>query len=258
MDSKIFTDQIGHSFKLTKKPKRIISLVPSQTELLFYLGLENDIVGCSKFCIHPIEKISQISKIGGTKKFNFEMVDNLNPDLIIANKEENYKEGIEILQAKYPVWTSDIFNMDDALEMIAVMGRLTQTENKTTKLCASIEQKWQNVKGFYSGSVLYFIWKNPYMLATKNTFIFSILNHLGFEELIDKNRYPELNTKELANYYPDFIFLSSEPYPFKEKHIPVFRKIFPEAKILLVNGKMFSWYGSRLLQAIDYFKTLAL
>src|SRR5579863_4514221 len=114
----ITTDQLGTRLDIKIPPERIISLVPSQTELLFDLGLEEQIVGVTRFCVHPAEKVAMKVKVGGTKRFDFEKIASLNPDLIIGNKEENYLEGIEALRKEYPVWMSDIFTLKDALDMI--------------------------------------------------------------------------------------------------------------------------------------------
>jgi len=255
MQHRTFKDQLGHIVNVPVNPKKIISLVPSQTELLYYLGLEKEIVGITKFCIHPNDSVKTVEKIGGTKKFDFEKIQKINPDLIIANKEENYQEGIEHLRDKYPVWTSDIYSIDDALLMINEVGKMTETHEKAINLSKNIKLKSNEVIEIHSGNVLYLIWQNPYMLASNNTFINIVLKHIGFNNLgAIKERYPEIPEKELINFSPDYVFLSSEPFPFKEKHLGHYQKLFPNAKIKLVNGEMFSWYGNRMLMAFDYFK----
>jgi ABC-type Fe3+-hydroxamate transport system substrate-binding protein len=255
-----FTDQLQNAIYLPEKPKRIVSLVPSQTELLFDLGLENEVVGVTKFCIHPSEKVKTKTKIGGTKNFNFEVIDALQPDLIIGNKEENYQEGIEKLAEKYPVWMSDIFTLEDSLEMIQSLGELTGTAENAMKIAAKIEA------GFAALPLpetkipaAYFIWKNPYMAAGSNTFIDDMLQRCGFENVFAQTeRYPEIGIEMLQKSNPEVIMLSSEPYPFKEKHLLEFQEICPNSKILIVDGEMFSWYGSRLLNAPAYFRELLL
>jgi ABC-type Fe3+-hydroxamate transport system substrate-binding protein len=253
-----FTDQLQNSIFLPEKPRRIVSLVPSQTELLFDLGLENEVVGVTKFCIHPAEKVKTKTKIGGTKNFNFETIDALQPDLIIGNKEENYQEGIEQLAEKYPVWMSDIFTLEDALNMIRKIGELTGTAQNATKIAGKIEAGFTNlVKPEQEISAAYFIWKNPYMAVGCNTFINNILQRCGFRNVFEnETRYPEISIEMLQESKPEVILLSSEPYPFKEKHLQEFQEILPEAKVMIVDGEMFSWYGSRLLQAPAYFQQL--
>src|SRR5688572_8308894 len=253
-----FTDQLQNAIFLAEKPKRIISLVPSQTELLFDLGLENEVVGVTKFCIHPAEIVSSKTKIGGTKNFNFEAIDALKPDLIIGNKEENYQEGIEKLAEKYPVWMSDIFTLEDALDMICKIGELTGTAETAIEIGRKITDEFAALsKPRLPISAAYFIWKGPYMAAGDNTFINDMLQWCGFENVFaNAERYPEIAREMLQKSNPEVILLSSEPYPFGEKHFQEFQEICPNAKVIIVDGEMFSWYGSRLLKAPGYFQKL--
>ncbi|MNU79678.1 Vitamin B12-binding protein precursor [compost metagenome] len=234
---------------------RIVSLVPSQTELLVDLGLREKLVGITKFCIHPSGLKKEVQLIGGTKNAKIEEIRSLNPDLIIGNKEENNQADIEQLEKEFPVWMSDIFNLEDALEMLDKLGEITGTQQKAQELRSGIEKNFSelNVLKQTGKSVLYLIWKNPYIAAGKNTFIDSMLETLGFENAMDQDRYPEVN---LETVNPDLVFLSSEPYPFKEKHLEELQKQFPESQIILVDGEYFSWYGSRLLGAPAYFLEL--
>lgn len=254
------TDQMNREVEVPASPQRIVSLVPSQTELLHALGLENRVVGITKFCLHPEEWYREKPRIGGTKKVNFEKVEVLAPDIIIGNKEENEQCDIEALMQRYPVWMSDIFNLEDALEMIRKVGELTNTSERAETIIETIEtgfahlKSWVDQKGIKSLSVAYFIWKDPDYCAGSNTFIDAMLAHCGLRNYMKDNRYPEF--VENGTDSPDCIFLSSEPYPFKEKHIEAFQTKFPEAKVILVDGEMFSWYGSRLTLAPDYFKGL--
>lgn len=253
-----FTDQLQNTIFLAEKPKRIISLVPSQTELLFDLGLENEVVGLTKFCIHPAGKVKSKTKIGGTKNFNFEAIDALQPDLIIGNKEENYQEGIEKLAQKYPVWMSDIFTLEGALEMIRKVGELTGKAESANVIVAEIEAGFIALpKPKAKISAAYFIWKDPYMAVGSNTFINDMLLRCGFENVFaNAERYPEIGREMLQKSKPELILLSSEPYPFQEKHFQEFQELLMEAKIKIVDGEMFSWYGSRLLKAPAYFQQL--
>lgn len=253
-----FTDQLQNAIFLVEKPKRIISLVPSQTELLFDLGLENEVVGVTKFCIHPKEKVKIKTKIGGTKNFNFDAIDALQPDLIIGNKEENNQEGIEKLREKYPVWMSDIFSLEDSFDMIRKVGKLTGTSENAIEIAAKTEAAFAALpQPEKKISAAYFIWKNPYMAAGRNTFINDMLHRCGFENVFaNAERYPEISIEMLQKTRPEVILLSSEPYPFQEKHFAEFQEICPEAKVMIVDGEMFSWYGSRLLKAPAYFQKL--
>ena len=234
-------------------PFRIISLVPSITELLFDLGLEKHIVGITKFCIHPKEKASLITKIGGTKNPKIEVIDSLLPDLIIANKEENRSEDIEKLSQKYPVFITDVNTYDDAIEMIACVGQIANSEELANELNFKIEKAWSIFPLFKNETYLYFIWKNPWMVAGKDTFITNVLDKIGFQNATAESRYPEI---ELGSLSPSIIFLSSEPFPFKEKHIEELKYFYPKSKIIVVDGEMFSWYGSRMLSTPNYIRSI--
>jgi ABC-type Fe3+-hydroxamate transport system substrate-binding protein len=255
---RVFIDQLSRKVEVSYPPKRIISLVPSQTELLFFLGLSNQIVGITKFCIHPANECATKTKIGGTKNFRFDMIDELKPDLIIGNKEENYQEGIEQLQSKHAVWMSDISNFSDALAMITCIGKLTNTEANANLLVEQIQHSFQKLKKRSSLKVVYLIWKAPWMAAGKNTFVDDMLTQMGLQNAVSTSRYPVVNDSELHALQPDIVMLSSEPFPFKEKHIQELQLLLPKAKIILVDGEMFSWYGNRMLKAVDYFNSLEL
>lgn len=238
-------------------PKRIISLVPSQTELLFDLGLNEEVIGITKFCIHPQEKFKSTIKVGGTKNLDLNKIHELKPDLIIANKEENEKGQIEELTKSFPVWISDIQVLDDAVEMIKDLGKITAKAENANFIASTIHDRFLNLgMNLRSIRTAYFIWKNPYLLAGKDTFIDDMLSRAGFENVIVKERYPEISEQYLAELNPEWIFLSSEPYPFKKQHIAEMRAICPNAKISVVDGEMFSWYGSRLLQTPAYLRSL--
>ncbi|MGB0888555.1 MAG: ABC transporter substrate-binding protein, partial [Vicingaceae bacterium] len=237
-------------------PKRIISVVPSQTELLYDLGLDDEVVGITKFCIHPDNWFRNKNRIGGTKNLNLEKIAALKPDLIIANKEENTQSEIEALQKLYPVYTSDISNLEDSLQMITDIGKLTNTAEKSTKIVATINVEFEQLSkhNFTKRSALYLIWKKPYMSINQTRFIHDMMQRCGLTNVIKMGLdYPEVSEKEMINLNPEFILLSSEPFPFKEKHIKEFQSICPNARVLLVDGEYFSWYGSRLLKAPNYF-----
>ncbi len=251
-----FIDQMNRTIRLEKTPRRIVSLVPSQTELLYDLGCKDRVVGITKFCIHPDKWFREKTRVGGTKQLNFDRIAELEPDLIIANKEENTKDDIERLALDYPVYISDISNVDDALKMIQAIGQIVNESNRAQVLSNQILNDYQSWPQL-DGKVLYFIWANPFMVAGKNTFIGQVLSDLGLENAIDdpNARYPELTELELSQLDLEYVFLSSEPFPFKEKHIKRLEKL-TQSKVLLVDGEMFSWYGSRMLKMKSYFETL--
>ena len=245
-------------------PKRIISLVPSQTELLYDLGLETETAAITKFCIHPTTWFSEKEKVGGTKTVDLQKIKQIQPDLIIANKEENVKEQIEMLAADYPVWLTDVNNFNDALKMIADIGTLTRKQNESSAIIQNI------ITGFVDLTKMdppvktgYLIWRNPYMTIGGDTFINDMLNLCGLKNISShKTRYPDISISELQTTNPQgpegckLLLLSSEPYPFKNEHIVELQQHLPNTKIMLVNGEMFSWYGSRMLRSASYFKQL--
>ena len=256
-----FTDQMQRRVSLPNWPsRRIISLVPSQTELLAALGLEKEVVGLTKFCVHPLEWFQEKKRIGGTKTLNFEKIAALNPDLILGNKEENQQDQIEWLSQRFPVWMSDILSFEDALAMIREVGKLTDTAEPAHTLAASIESKFQLLDSLAASSTFtaaYLIWRKPFMAAGADTFVHEMLGYAGFQNVFGhKSRYPETSLIELTETQAQVILLSSEPFPFSEKHIVELQAACPKTKILLVDGEMFSWYGSRLQMAPDYFLQL--
>jgi len=258
MTDRSYLDQTGNLVITTARPRRIISLVPSQTGLLSDLGLDEEIVGITKFCIHPRAWLSPKKIIGGTKQYNFDVIHALEPDLIIGNKEENYEEGIVRLRTKYPVWLSDIVSLEDALAMIISLGEITMRKSQAEGIIDAIHIAFSALPEFDHHSVLYLIWRKPWMAAGKKTFIHTMLERTGLRNAIDDERYPELLPEQISALHPDYIFLSSEPYPFEEKHKEELMNLCPAAKIILVDGEMFSWYGSRLIKAPAYFRSLNL
>jgi len=250
------TDQLGREVTLPHQPKRIISLVPSQTELLYYLGLDDAICGITKFCVHPLVKTASVLKIGGTKQLNIPLVKSLKPDLIIANKEENDRLQLEELH-EYPTYISDPNNLATALQMINDIGVMTGREKFARRLFDGISSVFDGLHPLPQNlRVAYFIWRKPYMVAGKLTFINDMLQRCGFINAFEQPRYPEVSAEELITINPDVVLLSSEPYPFKQKHVDELKAILPNAIIKLVDGEMFSWYGSRMLYAPAYFMKL--
>ncbi|MBF6640702.1 ABC transporter substrate-binding protein [Flavobacterium sp. J49] len=263
---KTFTDQLGktHSFEIV--PKRIVSLVPSQTELLYDLGLEENIVGITKFCVHPFHFKSTKKIIGGTKKVHFEKIRLLQPDIIIANKEENTIEIVEELSKICPVWVTDIITLEDNLKMIADFGTLFNKRTEARKWIDKINFAHADFQHFIIdkpvNKVAYFIWANPYMVASGDTFINELLKLNKFENIYDNHpkyegRYPEVIIQKMRiQGDPDLVLLSSEPFPFTDEHAFELGRFTHHAKTVFVDGEMFSWYGSRIVKAFGYFKIL--
>ena len=252
---------LKNTTELLKKPTRIVSLVPSQTELLHFLELELETIGITKFCVHPSSWHREKIKIGGTKNLNIEKIINLEPDLIIANKEENVKEQVEKLANDFNVWVTDVNNFDDALQMIENIGSLTKKESKASTLIQNIKNEFSQNQHHLNvlKNLVYLIWKDPYMTIGGDTFINNMLLQAGYKNLFDNSiRYPEVSIELMQALKPEYIFLSSEPYPFSNKHMEELKTSLPDSVIMLVNGEMFSWYGPRLLQSANYFNQLRL
>lgn len=250
-------DQLQRSMKLEQPPRRIISLVPSQTELLIDMGLKDRLVGITKFCVHPVELRTQSTVVGGTKKVHFEKIARLHPDLIIANKEENTQAMVAELESIAPVWISDIRTLDDACDMIARLGKLLAVVDRAGEIVEAIHAEQRRFRAFVKDKpklkVAYLIWKDPWMVAGTDTFISELMHLNHFENAFDQTRYPEITLEQLSRV--DLILLSSEPFPFKQEHCEQLQKQL-NVPVCLVDGEYFSWYGSRLKKAFRYFETL--
>ncbi|MCL6217659.1 ABC transporter substrate-binding protein [Zunongwangia pacifica] len=251
-------DHLGRKLMLRNTPKRIVSLVPSQTELLLDLGLKDRLLGITKFCVHPKNLRNEKTIVGGTKSVHIDKIKALKPDIILCNKEENTKEMVTELEKIAPVHVSDISNTSDALQLIKEYGEIFRMPENAQNLVCSIENKIEilskEIQHKKWKSCIYLIWKDPYMAAGKDTFINELLQLNKLENKIDENRYPSISKEQLIEYAPDLVLLSSEPFPFKQKHIEEIKSLGLNA--ILVDGEYFSWYGSRLEKAMDYFKTL--
>ena len=262
MKQKTLIDQLGISHSFETAPKRIISLVPSQTELLYDLGLEERIMGVTKFCVHPYHFKATKKIVGGTKKVHFEKIRLLQPDIIICNKEENTKEIVDELRKICPVWVTDITTIEDNFQMITDFGQLFNCRTEAQKWNDKLAFALSDFKNFIQDKPVkkaaYFIWKKPFMVAGSANFINELLQLNHFQNIYDnKGRYPEIELKKMRlEGDPDLVFLSSEPYPFQEEDAFEIGRFTHHAKTIFVDGEMFSWYGSRLLKAFDYFKKI--
>lgn len=274
-------DDLGRSLRLEAPARRIVSLCPSQTETLFALGLSERIVGLTRYCIHPSAKdtppltpsrkgrgenifpstlwggvgagVERKIKVGGTKQLDFATIEQLQPDLIIAEKEENRREDVERLSKRWPVFVTDVSNIESALRMIGTLGGLCDHIHEADQLVQEISSRWAMLQpATKSLRTAYLIWRKPYMAAGTGTYIHSVLQRCGFINAISASRYPELSLAELQQANPNLVLLSSEPYPFDERHIQELTVHLPQARFELVDGEMFSWYGARMLKAADY------
>lgn len=266
----LFIDQLGRRLELKQKPSRIISLVPSQTELLFDLGLDEEVVGITKFCVHPEQWFRTKTRVGGTKQADLQKIRELQPDLIIANKEENEPAQIEELERDFPVWVSDVCNLRDALQMIKQLGMITG-KNKSSEIYSDIKFAFDGLKtatrefaaqreaqgNTKEIRTAYLIWQEPYMSVGNDTFIHDMMQRCGLENIFaHRTRYPQATIADLRDMETELVLLSSEPFPFKQKHVEALQSQLPESRVMLADGEMFSWYGSRLRLSPQYFEDL--
>jgi ABC-type Fe3+-hydroxamate transport system substrate-binding protein len=249
---KITIDQTGYELKLENIPRRIVSVVPSQTELLYHLGLEEEVVGITKFCVHPEAWFRNKKRVGGTKTLDIDKIRELQPDLVIANKEENTKEDVLSLRGICPVWTSDIHSITEALSMIKEVGSLVGRASGADLLVREVESGFGQIRPFGLRSA-YLIWKNPYMAAGGDTFISDMMRAAKLENVFaNRSRYPEVKMEDLRTAGIELLLLSSEPYPFKMNDIEELNKVLPQTRIVIADGEMFSWYGSRMREFPAY------
>lgn len=249
------TDHLGAQIDLPKPPQRIVCLVPSITELLHDLGLSDKVVGRTKFCIYPDNGFPKASIIGGTKNVHVDIVKDLNPDLVIANKEENVKDQVEAISQFTNTFTTVVKNRSDALKMILDIGNVTNKLKEAQQLVDEISLDFKPASD-KKIKIVYLIWQDPYMTIGGDTFISNLLEDFGFENTFRKqDRYPSIELSELKKLEPDAILLSSEPFPFGEKHLDQI-KALTGIKTVLVDGSYCSWYGSRMLPAHQYLRQL--
>jgi ABC-type Fe3+-hydroxamate transport system substrate-binding protein len=216
--------------------------------------LESEVIGITKFCVHPEHWKQTKTIVGGTKNVNIQLVDSLKPDLIIANKEENTRQDVERL-SKYHVYVSDIKSVNDAYKMMNDVAGLTGTS--AGSLIDQIKTSFTSLPSFEIKRALYLIWKKPWMAAGSDTFINEMMKIAGFENVVRDGRYPSVSEEEIKKLNPEVVLLSSEPYPFKDQHVDELKRLLPNAKVVLVDGEMFSWYGSRMVAMEEYFRTLS-
>ncbi len=256
------TDHLGRKVKLPHRPQRIVSLVPSITELIWDLGLQDEIVGITRFCVNPREMFKSKERVGGTKEITMERLHRLKPDLIVANKEENTKEMVAELEKDYPVFVTEVSDFKSALKMIDDVADICGKKEEGQQISGDLQKQYrffleeQKTPGSRP-KVAYMIWKKPWMTVGGDTFVSEMLEIAGMENIFKKrDRYPAVTLEEIQSASPDYVLLSSEPYPFKEKHLEEVGRAVPNAEIELVDGELFSWYGSRLLRSFDYFRNL--
>ncbi len=257
-----YKDALNREIKLPKTPNRIVSLVPSLTELLHDMGMERQVVGITKYCVHPPHYKLTKTVVGGTKKVKYDVIKELNPDFILCSKEENTPEMVAALEKIAPVYVSDVNSFADALALIKQLGlvfdRRTQSQHIIDKITYRFQEFQQGIKETRIKKVAYFIWANPWMVAASHTFIDDMLRICRFENAYAKlERYPEIKIKRMriiAN--PEILFFSSEPHSFTDEEVYEVLRSNKKVLTIYVDGQYFSWYGSRLIKAFDHFQQI--
>ena len=254
-----FTDALGRRVEVLWPPRRIVSLVPSLSDTLAALELDEEVIAITRFCTEPSRWRKEKKLIGGTKDPKIEKILSLRPDLIIANREENRREDVEALNAKVPVYVTEPNRVSEAIEMIRALGPLVDRTDAAGRLATSIESAFTAIsqRGERPRRTLYLIWRRPWMAAGRETFIGDVLTRGGFESCC-AGRYPVLSDDELRALEPELVLLSSEPYAFRERHRAELKELCPAAEIRLVDGMPFSWYGPQLLRVPRLLKELSL
>lgn len=243
-------DALGRPVRLDAPPQRIVSLVPSQTELLADLGLDAEVVGLTRFCVHPDGWKDRKTIVGGTKTVNVPRLVGLRPDLVIANREENPRGEVEALADHgVPVYVTDVADVDGALDMIRTVGDLVDRAAEAATLADGIAAAFATLDAPTEPlpRALYLIWRDPWMAVGGDTFVSDVMARAGLANATaDHDRYPALSADAIRALDPDVVLLSSEPYPFGDAHRAELQALAPGAQVVLADGEAFSWYGSRL------------
>ena len=252
------TDHIGRQVTCPTEPKRIISICPAITETLFTLEAEEQLVGRTKYCIFPKGQVEKLTAVGGTKEVNIDIIQQLQPDLILAEKEENTEEIVKQLEQIAPVFVAEVQSIADGYRLITTLGMLTNRKEKATELAAASEAGFHALTKQERGRAAYVIWRKPYMVVGATTYINDVLGRLGFDNPFAQRegRYPSVSKEQFQEAQLDVLFLASEPFPYSEKYIAEFQAFLPNTKIILVDGEMF-WYGAKMVEATVYFTELA-
>jgi ABC-type Fe3+-hydroxamate transport system substrate-binding protein len=239
---------------------RIVSLVPSITELLCELGLAGQLVGRTGFCIHPREAVAAIPKVGGTKDVNIGKIRKLAPTHLVVNIDENEKPTVDKLAEFVPnVVVTHPLAPRDNLALARLMGGVFGAEEAAQAWCAAFEAEYAALRGQAPGparTVLYCIWQDPWMSVSRDTYIASMLAELGWRvPELGEARYPRFSWDAALVEQLDAVLLSTEPYRFTEAHADALEKQLGKP-VLLVDGEMMSWYGSRALAGLRYLREL--
>lgn len=247
-------DDLSRDVIFSYPPQKIVSLCPSITETLFAIGAGELLVGRTDYCVHPQTKIRKIPAVGGTKNFRIDEIVALNPDLIIAEKEENPKNKILKLHDQIPVFVFSVESFNDALAMIAKLGELTGKEKESYDLLNRVRHAFEDIRPEGTQTAAYLIWEKPLMAAGNNTFINAMMEKAGFRNIFAERpeRYPKITVRDLMDKKPETLILSTEPCTYTEADVKRYRQLLPNTNVILINGELFSWYGARMLKAAEF------
>jgi ABC-type Fe3+-hydroxamate transport system substrate-binding protein len=263
-DESDLVDAIGTRHETAGESARIVSLVPSVTELLFDLGLAGQIVGRTGFCIHPRQAVRKVPKVGGTKTIDVARIKRLQPTHLVVNVDENPRPLVEALARFVPhVVVTHPLGPHDNLRLYRLMGGIFGRESEAQALCRRFEAVCEEVAAAVSEwppqKVLYLIWKSPWMTVSSDTYISRMLATVGWQTIAPSSnaRYPSVDITAPTAAQASFILLSSEPYAFRERHCVEILDLLPpgaKTRVALIDGAMTSWYGSRAIAGLTYLR----
>lgn len=249
-------DALGVMHEPVNAAPRIVCLVPSITELICDLGLASVLVGRTGFCIHPRDTVKRIPKVGGTKDVDLEAVRALAPTHVVVNVDENTRETAEALRAFVPhvIVTHPLGPLDNP-PLYRLLGAIFGRVAEASRLCADFEAAWRTATALRAepARVLYLIWRDPWMSVARDTYISRMLAVFGWDTwpVDSAQRYPTLALEDYRGAV-DRVLLSSEPYPFRDKHLLEVARALPRVPVTLIDGEMVSWYGSRAIAGLRY------
>lgn len=248
-----FVDARGVPVSLPAPPRRIVSLVPSTTETLFELGVGDRVVGVTRFCVHPRDALAGRVRVGGTKDLELDRLAALDPDLIVANAEENSREMFAAIEGRWPLWVAFPRSVDEAVADLCTLGALVGEPARGAALAGAVTAARHALPKAARWTYVYLIWRKPWFVASADTFITAMLAEVGGHNLIsaESGRYPELTLDALRALDADRVLLSSEPFPFAERHVEELVEAgFSREKLRLVDGEACSWHGARMARSL--------
>jgi len=255
-------DATGRELALGRAPRRIVSLIPSVTETLFALGLDEAIVGVTVYCVEPRAGVARKTKVGGEKNPKLELIRELTPDLVIANVEENLKTHVDQLREwGIPVWVTYPRTVAEGIGMVRELGELTATRTRAAAIADELEALLAAGQARTAARppvpVFYPIWRAPYMTINADTYVHDMLAVCGGRNVFGARpeRYPTISLEEVRAARPDVIVLPDEPFRFRAIHIQDFAPYtdipaVARGRIHLMDGKLFCWYGPRIGDAL--------